>query len=132
MQRLLMACVLVGAIGSVQAQPEHHPAMDAQQRTTQLQKSLQLSDEQAAKIKNIFENDAQRRQSLMDKYQPQLTAFHAEQKTLHDQTHSQLGAVLTPLQLKKMEQQCEGHKGMHKQMHDGADKADHAHDAPAK
>lgn len=130
MKRLLLACSLVGAIAGAQAQPSpHDPAIDAQKRSVQLQKTLQLSDDQAAKVKAIFENTDQQRKALMEKYKPQFEAFHAEQKTLHEQTHSQLSAVLTPKQLVAL-QELEKHRSMHRGGHRGGPDGDH--DRPPK
>ncbi len=129
MNRILLALSLIGAIATAQAEPSNQPPMDAQQRSTHLQKTLQLNNEQTAKVKTIFESDEQQRQALMTKYKPQLDAFHAEQKTQHEQTHKQLSGVLTPKQLQTLEQQCEGHHKMHGDMM--APKDSDEHDAPA-
>jgi Spy/CpxP family protein refolding chaperone len=124
MKRLLLACSLVGAIAAAQAQPPHDPVIDAQKRSVQLQKTLQLSDEQAAKVKTIFENTDQQRKALMEKYKPQFEAFRADQKSLHDQTHQQLAGVLTPKQLVAL-QELEKHRSKHGGMHRGGPDGDH-------
>jgi Spy/CpxP family protein refolding chaperone len=133
MKRLILACGLVGSIAAAQAQPAHHEVFDAQQRATQLQKGLQLTDEQTAKVKTIFENAGQQHKALMDKYKPQLDAFRADQKALHEQTQQQISGVLTPKQLVALKQYHDMHGSMHKHRHDHADMAgDESHaDHPA-
>lgn len=126
MKRLILACGLVGAIATAQALPEHpgEPPMNSQQRSAHLQKSLQLTDEQAAKVKKILDGSDQQRKALMDKYKPQLEALHTEGKALRDQTHSQINAVLTPKQQEAFKAQAEKREMMmHKRMHgpDGKD-----------
>jgi Spy/CpxP family protein refolding chaperone len=121
MKRLLLACGLVGAIATAQAHPESagKPPFDSQQRATHLQKSLQLSDEQTAKVKKIFEDSEQQRKALMDKYKPQLDALHADGKALREKTHSQIDSVLTPKQQEAFKAQSEKREGMMKRrMHD--------------
>lgn len=120
MKRLILACSLVGAIATAQAHPEHDgkPLQDSQERATHLQKSLQLTDEQTARVKKILEGGEQQRKALFDKYKPQLDAFHAEGKALRDQTQSQINGVLTPKQQEAFKTQNEKREGMMRRMHE--------------
>lgn len=123
MKRLILACGLLGAIATAQAQPAHpgKPPLDAQQRATYLQKSLQLNDDQAAKVKKILESSEQQRKALMDKYKPQFDAMHAEGKALREQTETQISGVLTPKQQEAFKVQREKREGfMHRHMRDHA------------
>lgn len=120
MKRLILACGLMGAIATAQAHPEQpgRPPLDSQQRVEYLQKSLQLSDEQTAKVKKILENGEQQRKALMDKYKPQFDAFHADAKAQRDQAHAQIDSVLTPKQKEAFKVQVEKREGMmHRRMH---------------
>lgn len=127
MKKFLLACSLIGAISAVNAQPasDHpmgdHPmgahmmmrehALDPAEHAAKLQKTLQLSDEQTAKVKKVFEDTAQQRKATEDKYKPQFEAFHADMKKLHEQTHTQLNSILTPKQQQALEAQREEHSG---------------------
>lgn len=120
MKRLILACGLLGAIATAQAQPDPHgkPPLDPQERSTHLQKSLQLSDEQTAKVKKILESSDQQRKALMEKYKPQLEGLRTEGKALRDQTESQINGVLTPKQQEAFKAQHERREGfMHRRGH---------------
>jgi Spy/CpxP family protein refolding chaperone len=119
MKRLILACGLVGAIATAQAHPEHDgKPFDSQERAAHLQKSLQLTDEQTTKVKKILDGSEQQRKALMDKYKPQLDAFHADSKALRDQTQSQINGVLTPKQQDAFKTQTEKREGMMRRMHE--------------
>lgn len=120
MKKLFLACALLGSIGlgsvGAYAQEHDHQMPNPDARATQLQKMLQLSDEQTGKVKKVFESDAQQRKAVFDKYKPQFEAFHADMKKQHEQTHEQLKAVLTPKQQQALEAMHEKH-GMMGKMH---------------
>lgn len=121
MKRLILACSLVGAIATAQAHPEHagKPPLDSQERAAHMQKSLQLSDEQTAQVKKILDNGEQQRKALMDKYKPQLDAFHADSKALREQSQSQINGLLTPKQKEAFKAQIEKREGaMQRRMHE--------------
>ena len=137
MKKLLLACSLIGIMSAANAQSTQpvqsaqpmmsnramgdHPmsghmlmgerALDPAEHATQLQKTLQLSDEQTAKVKKVFEDTAQQRKALEDKYKPQFETFRADMKKLHEQTHTQLNAILTPKQQQALEAQRKEHGG---------------------
>lgn len=144
MKKFLSACSLIGVISlgaiSAHAQPPQgdgsaakHPALrehkfDPGERAAHLQKALQLSDEQTAKLKKLFEDSAQQRKSIQEKYKPQLDAFHADLKKLHEQTQAQLNGVLTPKQQQALEAQRKPRGGGMHRYHDrdsDSDKHDH-------
>ena len=108
MKKLFLACALLGSI-SIHAQAHDQQAPSADVRATQLQKVLQLSDEQTGKTKKIFEADAQQHKALIDKYKPQFEAFHADMKKQREQTHTQLNTVLTPKQQQALQTLHEAH-----------------------
>lgn len=107
MKKLLLACCLGAAAIAAYAQPQQ-PGPSPEKRLEYLQKSLQLTDAQAKKVKPILEQSAQQRQSLMEKYKPQFEAFHQDMKNLDSQTHSQLAGVLTPAQMQALDTQRGG------------------------
>jgi Spy/CpxP family protein refolding chaperone len=108
MKKLLLVCALLGSV-SVYAQDHDKQSLSADTRAAQLQKVLQLSDEQTSKVKKVFEADAQQRKALREKYEPQFEAFRADSKTQREQTHTQLNAVLTPKQQQALEALHNGH-----------------------
>lgn len=113
MKKLLLACALLGSV-SAYAQGHDKQPLSADTRATQLQKVLQLSDEQTGKVKKVFETDAQQRQAVREKYKPQFDAFHADMKKQREQTHTQLNGVLTPKQQQALDA-----------LHDGRGKRGH-------
>lgn len=147
MKKFLFACGLICAISAATAQPApttaadhpmpthrmmmHEQAFDPAERAAHLQKTLQLSDEQTAKVKKVFEDNAQQRKALEDKYKPQLEAFHADMKKLHEQAHTQLNGILTPKQQQAFEAQHKTHGGMYSHANGGKEH-EHGESAPAK
>ncbi|MFT3928904.1 MAG: hypothetical protein QM709_01300 [Spongiibacteraceae bacterium] len=128
MKKFLTVCGLIGAISlaaiAANAQQpqttnndqpmEKHRMMrehkfDPAERAAHLQKTLQLSDEQTAKIKKLFEDSEKQRNAIDEKYKPQFEAFHADMKKLHEQTHTQVNGVLTPKQQQAFEAQRKQH-----------------------
>ena len=79
---------------------KHHNAAD---HSAQLKTRLNLTDDQTAKIKAVFEKTDQQRTTIHEKYKPQLDALHADMSKLHDQTHTDISAILTPEQRKKFD-----------------------------
>lgn len=126
MKKLLVACCLAGMIAGANA----HPAMsesgkapgphmmmqkhklDPAEQAAHLQKTLQLSDEQTAKAKKVFENSEQQQKALADKYKPQLDAFHEDMKNLHEKTQTELSGILTAKQKEAFKAQHKMRGGM--------------------
>lgn len=126
MKKIISICSLIGVIslGSLAANaqpsanrpdsgrgPQHEHKFDAADRAAHLQKSLQLSDEQAAKVKKLLEDSEQKDKAIVEQYKPQLDAFHGDIKKLHEQTQTQLNGILTPKQQEALKAQREGHRG---------------------
>ncbi len=147
MKKLLLACSLASIVAAANAEPapstppDHRPQQcvsmhnkmeNPAAQAEHMQKTLQLSDEQTAKVKKILEDSAAQHKTIDDKYKPQLEAFHSDMEKLHEQTHSQLNGVLTPKQQEALKAQWQMHKHMREQrgsMHDGSM---HGDTAPAK
>lgn len=132
MKRLILACGLVSAISLAQAvepakpvasggvEGHHHAAMQCYhgkkspaERAAHMKEKLGLTDEQTAKVQKIFEQRKQQRDALHEKYKPQLEAYYADKKKLHEQTHTDLKAVLTPAQQEKLKAAHKGHGKHH-------------------
>ena len=115
MKRIVLFCALLGSVAIAQAHPGEPPAPD--ERAVQMQKILQLSDDQAAKVKTILEAGTQQRKALFEKYKPQFEAFRAEMKREREKTHAQIAALLTPKQAQAMESLEAMRKQHQQQMH---------------
>ncbi len=130
MKKLLSVYSLIGVIslGALSAYAQSTPPaqnerptrdvtrehkFDPAARAAHLQKALQLSDEQTAKITKVFEDSRQQRQSITEKYKPQFDAFHADMEHLREQTHTQLDSVLTPKQQQALDAQRNAHGDRH-------------------
>lgn len=146
MKKLLLAIGLVGMVsmagahsaseGDADRPAAMHMMMrdhakDPDEHAAHLQKTLQLSDEQTAKVKKVFEDNAQQRKALDAKYKPQFEAFRADMKKLRDDTHSKLNTILTPKQQQALEAQREHHGGMCPHRKGKGHKHDHDDDQPA-
>ena len=117
MKKFLLACALIGAVSAVHAQSTqpapadrpmpppmamHGHEFDPAKRAEYLQKSLQLSDEQTAKVKKLFESDIKKHQAIEDKYKPQFEAFRKDMDKLRDDSHKELDGILTAKQKEAM------------------------------
>lgn len=130
MKRLILACGLAGVMSLAHAvEPTkpvasggvdgpghgpghcfHHAKKSPADRAAHMKQKLGLTDEQTAKVQKIFEQRKQQREALHEKYKPQLEAYYADKKKLREQTHTDIGAVLTPEQKQKLK---DVHKGPH-------------------
>ena len=141
MKKFLLACSLIGMIAGANAHPApddqpgprpgaaREQAFDPAARAAHLQKALQLSDEQTAKVKKVFEDSEKQRNALEAKYKPQFEAFHNDANKLREQTHTQLNGILTPKQKEALEAQYDRGR-FHKRGGDHRhDDADDQHDA---
>jgi len=111
MKKLILVCALLSGVGAYAYADDRQPP-SADVRATQLQKVLQLSDEQTGKIKKVLETDGQQRKALLDRYKPQFEAFHTDMTKQRDQTQAQIKAVLNPKQQQALDAMHEG-RGMH-------------------
>lgn len=128
MKRLILACSLASVISMAQAvEPAkpvasggvdghshgamhcHHKKKSPAERAAHMKEKLALTDEQTAKVQKIFEQRKQQKDALHEKYKPQLEAYYAEKKKLHDQTRTDLAGVLTPAQQQKLKDAHKGH-----------------------
>lgn len=148
MKKLLVACSLASMISLAHAAepakpastttdmpPQHHMMKghhmqkSPTERAAFMKEKLGLTAEQTAKMQKIFEQRDQQRTALREKYKPQLDAYYADKKNLHEKTHGEVKALLTPDQQEKLNamhegKQCDHGKqgGMHEGMknHGGA------------
>ncbi len=151
MKKFLLACGLIGAISAANAQvtnthpvatmPASHPQQCSEAygktwnpaaQATHLQKTLQLSDDQTAKVKKILEDSATQRKAIEDKYKPQLEAFHADMEKQHEQTHAQINGVLTPKQQEALDAQWKMRERLRPHHGPAHMRDEHGEAAPAK
>jgi Spy/CpxP family protein refolding chaperone len=130
-KQLLLTCAMVGAVATANAyaadqKDPRGPSVD--DRASHLQKSLQLTDDQTAKVKNILAAEDTQRKALHDKYQPQFEAFRADAKKLHDDTQTQVKGVLTPKQQAAFDAQHDHKRFGHGPL--GRKGGDRDHDGP--
>lgn len=127
MKKFLLACALASVVATtVHADPKDRRPPTSEERAVQMQKSLQLTDEQTAKVKQILATEDSQRKTLHDKYQPQLEAFRADANKLREDTKAQVNGVLTP----KQQQALEAQHSMHKRFGPPHSFASHRADAP--
>lgn len=132
MKRLMLACGLASVISLAHAvepakpvasggvEGHQHGAMHCDHgkknpadHAAHMKHKLGLTGEQATKVQKIFEQRKQQRDALHEKYKPQLQAYYADKKKLHEQTRTDLNAVLTPEQQEKLKAAHKGH-GKHR------------------
>src|SRR6201987_4335677 len=82
-----------------QTSPQGHEAMGATSPEAHLQmlsEKLNLTEDQKAKLKPIFQDQAEQMKAVHD--DPSLTPEQkaAKKKAIHETTHNQINAVLTP------------------------------------
>ena len=105
-----------------QTSPQGHEAMGATSPEAHLQmlsEKLNLTEDQKAKLKPIFQDQAEQMKAVHD--DPSLTPEQkaAKKKAIHETTHNQINAVLTPEQQEKFKEMkresTEKHKDMNHQ-----------------
>lgn len=105
-----------------QTPPQGHEAMGTSSPEAHLQmlgEKLNLTEDQKAKLKPIFQDQAQQLKTVGD--DPSLTPEQkaAKKKAIHETTHDQINAVLTPEQQEKFKEMkregMEKHKDMNHQ-----------------
>jgi periplasmic protein CpxP/Spy len=94
----------------------HHNGDDADQHLQMLSDKLNLTDDQKAKIKPVFQGQMQQMNAVREDSSLSQEQKRAKMKSIHESLHDQINAVLTPEQQAKFEQlrqeQMEKHKGM--------------------
>jgi Spy/CpxP family protein refolding chaperone len=90
----------------------HTPEQRADMHVKKMTQDLNLTSDQAPKVKSIMLDKIQKRDALKAKYanSTDKKAMHQEMKTLRDQKESELKAVLTPEQYNKHLQMREQEK----------------------
>jgi Spy/CpxP family protein refolding chaperone len=117
---ILAACMgATLATGSAFAEPgkgKYH-AKDPAARAEHMQKKLQLDDSQREQVQKILEQSKSQREALANKYKiAEREAYHKEARALHEKTHEQIEALLTPAQKEAMETMKSKH-GKHGRQH---------------
>lgn len=105
--------------GVPQTPPQGHEAMGTSSPEAHLQilsEKLNLTEDQKAKVKPIFQDQAQQLKAVSD--DPSLTPEQkaAKKKAIHETTHDQINAVLTPEQQEKFKEMKREGMEKHKEM----------------
>ena len=120
---VLLAAGLTFVQPSLESQaptPDKHAGMhheeSADQHLQMLSEKLNLTDDQKAKLKPILQDQIQQMKAVREDSSLSQEQKRAKMKSIHESSHDQINAVLTPEQQAKFEQmrkeQMEKHKGM--------------------
>jgi protein CpxP len=94
----------------------HHNGDGADQHLQMLSDKLNLTDDQKAKLKPVFQGQMQQMNAVREDSSLSQEQMRAKMKSIHESLHDQINAVLTPEQQAKFAQmrqeQMEKHKGM--------------------
>ena len=99
--------------------PDKHAAMhrnmeSADQQLQTLSEKLSLTDDQKAKIKPILEDQMKQMKAVHEDSSLSAEQKRDKMKSIHDTSHEQINAVLTPEQQTKFKEMQE-HMGKHKE-----------------
>jgi Spy/CpxP family protein refolding chaperone len=121
---VLASCLLLAGQTNAapQTSPQGHEAMGATSPDTRLQmlsEKLNLTEDQKAKLKPIFEEQAKQMKAVRDDASLTPEQKAAKKKAIHEATHDQINAMLTPEQQEKFKEMkregMEKHKDMNHQ-----------------
>jgi Spy/CpxP family protein refolding chaperone len=121
---VLAACLLLtGQTNAApQTPPQAHEAMGASSPEAHLQmlsEKLNLTEDQKAKLKPVLQDQAQQMKAVRDDTSLTPEQKAAKKKAIHETTHDQINAVLTPEQQEKFKEMknegMEKHKDMNYQ-----------------
>ena len=112
---VLSVCLLIGGQTAQTSQTTPatgHSAMSADAHLQMLSEKLNLTEDQKAKLKPILEDQAEQLRSLRNDTSLTPEQKAAKKKAIHETTHDQINAVLTPDQQAKFKEMK--HEGMEK------------------
>src|SRR5579864_5588384 len=121
---VLAACLLLtGQTNAApQTPPQAHEAVGASSPEAHLQmlsEKLNLTEDQKAKLKPVLQDQAQQMKAVRDDTSLTPEQKAAKKKAIHETTHDQINAVLTPEQQEKFKEMknegMEKHKDMNHQ-----------------
>jgi len=106
---LITGLLLVGQNPAPQTSQQGHEAMGAaasslDANVQMLTEKLNLTDEQSAKLKPIFQNQAEQLKAVRDDTSLSPEQKTAKKKAIHESFHEQINAVLTPEQQAKFKE----------------------------
>ena len=104
----------------------HHNGESADQHLQMLSEKLNLTDDQKAKLKPIFEDQMQQMKAVRDDSSLSQEQKRAKMKSIHESFQDKINAVLTPEQQAKFKQLRQEQMEKHKGMKEG--KMDHDHE----
>ena len=98
---------LAGQTNAAPQTSQGHEAMGASSAEAHLQmlsEKLNLSEDQKAKLKPIFENQGQQLKTVQDDASLTPDQKAAKKKAIHEKMHDQINTVLTPEQQEKLKE----------------------------
>jgi protein CpxP len=123
---VLLAAGLTFAQPSQESQaptPDKHagmlPELSVDQHLRMLSERLNLTDDQKAKVKPILEDQTQQMKAVRADSSLSQEQKRAKMKSIHESSHDQINAVLTPEQQAKFKQMKQEHMQNHKGMEEG-------------
>ena len=109
-----------GAQQSAPQQGHHHHQFNPQKAAQHLQKRLNLTDDQTAKIEPILADQHQKMTALHSDTSLSKDQRHQQMRTIFEQTHTQLAGVLTPDQMQQLRSMRHGRGGRQQQQDQGS------------
>ncbi len=94
----------------------HHNGESADQHLQMLSEKLNLTDDQKAKLRPILQDQMQQMKAVRDDSSLSQEQKRAKMKSIHESSHDQVNAVLTPEQQAKFEQMRKEQMQKHKEM----------------
>jgi periplasmic protein CpxP/Spy len=91
----------------------HHNGESVDQHLQMLSEKLNLTDDQKAKVKPILQDQMQQMKAVHEDSSLSQEQKQAKMKSIHESSHDQINAVLTPEQQAKFKQMRQEHMEKH-------------------
>lgn len=92
----------------------HRPPPNPEERVKHMKETLGLTDDQAAKLLDIFKKSGDQRKAIMDDTASSKEDKHTKMEELGKTTRTEIEAVLTPEQQAKAKAEMEKRRGEHR------------------
>ncbi len=92
---------------------DHQGMMDPQMMVDHLDQQLNLTADQKTKIQTILQDANQQAQALQNNSSGDKKQLHQQMRQLHENTHAQIRAALTPEQQQKFDSMMSSEHGKH-------------------
>ena len=100
----VLGFALVFAVGLAWAGGSHDQKMDVAEHVAKLKAELKLTDQQAEKVRAVFEDIHQRKMAAKEKSGQDSAAFQAQYKKLMEERDARLKEILTADQFARYQQ----------------------------